>query len=79
MLSIGTDGAGNASQHAATAAFKHLPQLWTELKDGLALKLVAALRQRAGLAPLFGLLALPSDLKHKILLQLQVTSGVAAF
>ena len=66
--------AGGAKQNAA-AAFKQLPQLWVELKDGLALKLVAALRQQAGLEPLLGLLSLPSDLKHNILGSLQVCAS----
>lgn len=49
-----------------------MEQLWTELKDGLALKVLASLRVSAGLAPPLGLLALPTELKIKILSSLQV-------
>ena len=55
-----------------TSAFTDLQQLWTELKDGLAMKALAGLRQMAGLPPPLGLLALPSELKFKILASLQV-------
>jgi len=54
------------------SSFKNLQQLWTELKDGLALKMLAGLRQSAGLSPPLGLLALPAELKTKILASLQV-------
>jgi len=54
------------------SSFKNLQQLWTELKDGLALKVLAGLRQSAGLSPPLGLLALPAELKTKILASLQV-------
>ncbi|DBB13107.1 TPA: hypothetical protein ACH3X3_005834 [Trebouxia sp. C0006] len=56
----------------AVSSFKNLQQLWTELKDGLALKMLAGLRQSAGLSPPLGLLALPAELKTKILASLQV-------
>ncbi|KAL0053556.1 hypothetical protein WJX82_007510 [Trebouxia sp. C0006] len=55
----------------AVSSFKNLQQLWTELKDGLALKMLAGLRQSAGLSPPLGLLALPAELKTKILASLQ--------
>ena len=58
----------------ATSAFTDLQQLWTELKDRLALKVFASLRQSAGLPPPLGLLALPTELKTKILSSLQVCS-----
>lgn len=54
------------------SSFKNLQQLWTELKDRLALKILAGLRQSAGLSPPLGLLALPAELKTKILASLQV-------
>ncbi len=54
------------------SSFKDLQQLWTDLKDGLALKMLAGLRQSAGLSPPLGLLALPAELKTKILASLQV-------
>lgn len=54
------------------SSFKNLQKLWTELKDGLALKMLAGLRQSAGLSPPLGLLALPAELKNKILASLQV-------
>lgn len=56
----------------AVSALTNLKQLWTELKDGLALKMLAGLRQSAGLSPPLGLLALPAELKTKILAALQV-------
>ena len=56
----------------AVSALTNLKQLWTELKDGLALKMLAGLRQSAGLSPPLGLLALPTELKTKILSALQV-------
>jgi hypothetical protein len=56
----------------AVSSFKNLQQLWTELKDGLALEMLAGLRQSAGLSPPLGLLALPAELKTKILASLQV-------
>ena len=56
----------------AVSALTNLKQLWTELKDGLALKMLAGLRQSAGLSPPLGLLALPAELKTKILSALQV-------
>ncbi|KAL3150240.1 hypothetical protein ABBQ32_000098 [Trebouxia sp. C0010 RCD-2024] len=55
----------------ATSAFTDLQQLWTELKDRLALKVFASLRQSAGLPPPLGLLSLPTELKTKILSSLQ--------
>ncbi|KAL0021412.1 hypothetical protein WJX79_003342 [Trebouxia sp. C0005] len=55
----------------AVSSFKNLQKLWTELKDGLALKMLAGLRQSAGLSPPLGLLALPAELKNKILASLQ--------
>ena len=60
----------------AISLYNNVQQLWTELKDGLALKLLASLQQAAGLSPQFGLLALPSELKLKILSHLQVTTAV---
>ncbi len=63
--------AGCKPQEAASA-FTNLQQLWTALKDGLALKMLTGLRQSAGLSPPLGLLALPAELKTKILASLQV-------
>ena len=54
------------------SVFTDLQQLWTEVKDGLAEKALAALRQSAGLPPPLGLLALPTELKLRILASLQV-------
>lgn len=62
----------------ATSAFTDLQQLWTELKDRLALKVFASLRQSAGLPPPLGLLSLPTELKTKILSSLQVCSFAIA-
>ncbi|DBA78763.1 TPA: hypothetical protein ACH3X1_008669 [Trebouxia sp. C0004] len=59
------------SSEEAVSLFKDLEQLWTELKDKLALKMLAGLRQSAGLSPPLGLLALPAELKTKILSSLQ--------
>lgn len=66
--------AGHDSE-SATSAFTDLQQLWTELKDDLAIKVFASLRQSAGLPPPLGLLALPADLKIKILTFLQVPTS----
>lgn len=55
----------------AISAFTNMQQLWTDLKDGLALKMLAGLRQIAGLSPPPGLLALPAELRTKILANLQ--------
>ena len=57
----------------AISAFTNMQQLWTDLKDGLALKMLAGLRQIAGLSPPPGLLALPAELRTKILANLQVS------
>ncbi len=54
------------------SSFKDLQQLCTELKDGLALKMLAGLQQSVGLTAPLGLHALPAELKTKILASLQV-------
>ena len=50
--------------HLGAAAAK---QLWTRLKDGLAFPMLLAAYAEAGLAPPAGLLALPEDLKQRVL------------
>ena len=66
--------AGHHSE-PATSAFTDLQQLWTELKDHLAMKVFVSLRQSAGLPPPLGLLAFPAELKIKILTSLQVSNS----
>lgn len=50
--------------HLGAAAAK---QLWTRLKDGLAFPMLLAAYAEAGLAPPAGLLALPEELKQRVL------------
>lgn len=54
---------GSHLQLSAAAA----KQLWTRLKDGLAFPMLLAAYAEAGLAPPAGLLALPEELKQRVL------------
>ncbi len=48
--------------------------LWTALKDGLAFPILMAAYAEAGLPPPVGILALPEDLKHRLLESMEVRS-----
>jgi F-box protein 7 len=57
--------------------FKNTRQLWREAKDVLAVPLLSALRQRAGLSPPVSLVLLPVDVKNNILSKLSAKDLVA--
>lgn len=63
---------GSHLQLSAAAA----KQLWTRLKDGLAFPMLLAAYVEAGLAPPAGLLALPEELKQRVLEGLGVSGWV---
>lgn len=54
-------------------------QLWTRLKDGLAFPMLLAAYAEAGLAPPAGLLALPEELKQRVLEALGVSEQPAGW
>jgi hypothetical protein len=56
-----------AASYSPAACYKHLPELWRKLKDGIALWLLSRSFQEAGLPLPVGLLALPQEVKDKIL------------
>jgi hypothetical protein len=57
--------------------FKNTRQLWREAKDVLAVPLLSALHQRAGLSPPVSLILLPVDVKNNILAKLSAKDLVA--
>jgi hypothetical protein len=78
------DGGGGGAAPAAAAAgqprpvaYRSLPRLWRQLKDGLCAPLLAAHHRAAGLPPPAGLLALPLDLLVREVLP-RVALGAAA-
>ena len=75
LLPSGGLAVGGHLQLEAAAA----KQLWTRLKDGLAFPMLLAAYAEAGLPPPAGLLALPEDLKQRLLTALGVgaTGGAA--
>ena len=75
LLPSGDLAVGGHLQLEAAAA----KQLWTRLKDGLAFPMLLAAYAEAGLPPPAGLLALPEDLKQRLLTALGVgaTGGAA--
>ncbi len=72
LLPDGGLALGGHLQLGAAAA----KQLWTRLKDGLAFPMLLAAYAEAGLAPPAGLLALPEELKQRVLEALGVSVGV---